>query len=389
MEKLYKCCKNKELKIYCCKACLGIFHDSCVARRKGATILEGHIIYCSKECQSEENSDKDGKPKMDCKEEEKLKKLKELYDEKIKILRKENAENDAYIKELKEKISEFNNIKNNMLESIKILTLDNEVYTQEISKLKSELTNYYNKLNETKQNTDSNNSSSSNNDLGVKTKKKAKEEAKKQRKILILCDETGRGIGAKIKECLKCQVETIIKPGALFENVIEGIKKLTEGYTVNDYVLIICGSNNFKNKMYPRISEIHKKIKFCTHTNILLSTIPQFSFHTKINNFVKKFNSRFLEYVIKLDRYAEGNIRLIDILDSKGNLVNREKICEKIINEIMFGKKVSNLTFICVNNDSRFVDISREEQSGSRDIDESLNDSNFFLNLIFPGVEEL
>lgn len=49
--KVFKCCRNKEFKHYCCKGCYGIFHDSCVVRRKGVVELSDYKIYCSKECQ--------------------------------------------------------------------------------------------------------------------------------------------------------------------------------------------------------------------------------------------------------------------------------------------------------------------------------------------------
>lgn len=151
-----------------------------MSRRKSATILEGHIIYCSKECQSEDNNN-NNKIKQEKEEfekllnmlnekdnefEEKLKKLKKekelrkFNDEEINRLGKENAENETFIKELKEQLCEFNELKNSMLESIKILTLDNEVYAQEIIKLKSELTKHssnFNVIEHSLQNTDSKN----------------------------------------------------------------------------------------------------------------------------------------------------------------------------------------------------------------------------------------
>lgn len=416
MDKIFKCCRNKELKIYCCKVCLGIFHESCVARKKDATILKGHIIYCSKQCQCE---DEDKEKQMDNdteklesllneKEnkieevEEKLKKeteLKESHIEEINRLKKENAENNNYIQDLKGKLFEFNKLKNEMLESIKTLSLDNEVYAQEIINLKSQLTKCNNDLNETEydlQNADSEN------DPEERKENKGKTEAKKN-KVLILCDEVGRGLGMKIKESLQCQVETIIKPGALFENVIEAIKKLTEGYTIRDYVIIIAGLNNFKNNMYPKISEIHKKVKFCTHTNILFSTIPQFGLRKKIKYFIKKFNSRFFEYVLKLNRFAEGKIKLIDILDSKGYLISMKKICEKIIKEIKFGKKIGNLLFIDATNNSNRLNVDVTDKSNRFNVDVSGNELNrdivddivdlsesnpFLLSLMFSEVEE-
>nr|CAI5862329.1 unnamed protein product [Callosobruchus analis] len=57
METTFKCCK-KSINNYCCIVCTGIFHQSCAARLKGFTILEGSKVLCSVKC---EQTDKDRK----------------------------------------------------------------------------------------------------------------------------------------------------------------------------------------------------------------------------------------------------------------------------------------------------------------------------------------
>lgn len=52
----YECCKSKELKCYCCVVCLNIFHKSCCGRKNGMIQIDKHKIYCSEECQTNENT---------------------------------------------------------------------------------------------------------------------------------------------------------------------------------------------------------------------------------------------------------------------------------------------------------------------------------------------
>lgn len=52
----YECCKLKELKCYCCVVCLNIFHKGCCGRKNGMILIDKHKIYCSEECQNNENT---------------------------------------------------------------------------------------------------------------------------------------------------------------------------------------------------------------------------------------------------------------------------------------------------------------------------------------------
>lgn len=54
MDKNFKCCK-KDFNSYCCKNCLGIFHESCLGKKKNVLHLGGHQILCSKSCQEKSN----------------------------------------------------------------------------------------------------------------------------------------------------------------------------------------------------------------------------------------------------------------------------------------------------------------------------------------------
>ena len=66
------------------------------------------------------------------------------------------------------------------------------------------------------------------------------------KKVLVLCDEDGAYMGTGLRRILKdVSVQTIFKPGALFRDIIVDIIKLTKDFTLDDYVIIIGGSNDF------------------------------------------------------------------------------------------------------------------------------------------------
>lgn len=175
--------------------------------------------------------------------------------------------------------------------------------------------------------------------------KRMRHQKKKKRKILVLCDETGRYFGRGLRYRLNCDVITVMKPGATFEGVIENVEQLTKDFSLNDYVCIFAGINNFKNKKYPSIKEISSKLKNCTHTNFIFTSVPYLTHKVNKNFFVDKFNIRFRQFLLKFDKYAEGKIKWIDILDNKGRIDSFNEISNRFLYEFQL-KKCSNLIFI-------------------------------------------
>lgn len=394
----FKCCKTKNFNNFCCKVCFGIFHDSCISRRKGVVFVEGHLILCSKECmerltKNEEvnklsvrklNSGKEIYEKKD----EALEELKKKYEDDLKSLNKyteelslDNDNKDFYIKSLlktiqdfeiqtnehkqsitlrfdsqkklinnlnkerneilkvnevmkvnledslsqvrifEERLKEFNEIRKDMLQTIKTLTEDNKVYASEVFKLKNKLA--ITRTDAIEDTCSNSNNSSINKVTNVDPNKtNSKAEGISRRKIMILSDEYGRYLDSFIKnKCNSVTTETIIKPGALFQNVIEDIVSLTRNYTLNDYVLIVAGTNDFKKMKYPFFKDIQSKIRYCTGTNIIFTSIPSVYCLRKYQTFVQKFNDKLSEYAFRLNQIAEGNVRCLDFCTKEGKLL--------------------------------------------------------------------
>ena len=102
-------------------------------------------------------------------------------------------------------------------------------------------------------------------------------EARKLNKVLLLCDDFGRNINkilSKNVDMDNFRIESIYKPGATFQQVIESIEPLTRTYSLEDHVIILAGSNNFNKKTkYPLFKDICNKLKMCTNLNISIATV--------------------------------------------------------------------------------------------------------------------
>lgn len=208
-------------------------------------------------------------------------------------------------------------------------------------------------------------------------------------KILILCDEKGRKLREVIKNKLKhlgyskYVIETIIKPGASFEKVIEDLGGLTSKFTINDYVIIVAGTNNFKNKVYPSVKYINSIVKLCTHTNIIFTNISCQE-NITVKDYIRKFNNRFKNYILKLDSFAQGKVVLVDILDKDGRANFNKTICNRFIHEIIHRKKNGNLLFInAVKSDSdRSVLSYINENDNQCTVVDGINDKSLFIENI-------
>lgn len=419
----FKCCKSKIFNNFCCKVCYGIFHDSCIARRKGVVSLEGHVIICSRECaekHSTNNSEANIPSNLNLNNSEKCvngRTLKEhecdlenlnKYIEELSI---ESDEKDIYIKSLlkivenfqmqideltgsinfkfenqrslitdlnkenneiltvnellksnledslmqvrnfEERLSEFHKVKEDMIQTIKMLTEDNGIYASELFHLKNKLTSEV---------TDCvNNPFYKASD--VLEEKHTKVDPGKinalvgngRRKMLILSDEYGRHLDSLIKKCgiSSLQTETIIKPGALFRNVVEDIANLTKHYTINDYVLIIAGTNDFKQRKYPIFKEIQSRIRYCTSTNIIFTSVPSIHCLKEHHESLKKYNRKLSEYASRLNRITEGTMSFVEFCTSKGRLL-KNILASNILMEIGNPRKhLKNLKFISCSED--------------------------------------
>lgn len=484
--KIFKCCKNKEFNNYCCKVCYGIFHESCLTRKKSVVVVGGHVILCSKECkeidtthindikileESLENAKKENSIK-----ERTFEEISKKYDidmeemrKCIEDLSKEIREKDSYIKRLKRntqdfedqvfeqeqnmnlqikeqrdlisglireknelfhinedlkvkleenteqqkiienQLEEFNNIKKDMISTIQTLTADNDTYASEVLQLRNKL------YGESRYNTDVQTESS---DAKMDQEKNRKSKSgfetiqhvgrerqdkdymqthtnagvtkgnlttdnttdndnifKKTRRLMILSDEYGRYLDYFIKRKDRTvQTETIIKPGASMGNVIADIVDLTKGYTLDDYVVIIAGSNDFRLKKHINFREINSKIRFCTNTNIIFTSVPSIYFSQNQRKLINEFNSKIADYACRLDRYAEGSIKWIDLCTKNGRII--KNIAANKISTAMNSpvKNVKNIKFVNVNNERLSMEQHDHRQDGDAEI------HNFFFH---------
>ncbi|KAG5878279.1 hypothetical protein JTB14_031540 [Gonioctena quinquepunctata] len=181
-------------------------------------------------------------------------------------------------------------------------------------------------------------------------------------KILILCDEIGYGLRKSMSKSIgeEFTIETIIKPGAYFVNVIEDVVELSMNFGLNDYIIVIAGSNDFNSKKYPSFREINSRIKECSHTNIIFSSVP-YGKQVKLNDFIYKFNIKLNEYTYKLNHYAEGDIFFIDLNCTKGTMQSKRKSSKKSqISYLEINKQKFEISTVMNETIQGFLDPSME-----------------------------
>lgn len=440
----FKCC-NKELNNFCCLTCNNIFHKSCCERKKGLIIINKHIIYCSEVCAEKTNTDEEiinelrqQINNMNIELEE-----KNVYIQNIKR-RSKIFEDDAieseqnYLLEIEEYKIINDKLKAKLDQMLKRNSeieedLSNEVnklaqYEKEINELRK--TNYImqkcmedlkiknqksanelNKQNQKPENSKRQEDSIKNPIRNEKTSSKTptviptmnkttnciktiQTDSHHCKRLLILCDEAGRNINRILMNKLnhnEYHVETIIKPGATFEQIIENMDLLTSTLSTQDQVVIMGGSNNFNVKRrYPLFKAICNKVKQCANHNILIATVP-FSSNQKLNKFIHKFNVKLDDFVTKLNNYVPGTISLLNVNDNV-KLLNKNDICKQIIRLTTNKNKHKNLIFI--NTDSNqtvhnILEYSIRQDNSVTVIDETLNVSDTITSETHPHFLDL
>ncbi|CAH1103934.1 unnamed protein product [Psylliodes chrysocephalus] len=151
-------------------------------------------------------------------------------------------------------------------------------------------------------------------------------------RIPILSDERGKGLDRELRRCyngnIRYNIQTISKPAAHLEGVVEDIVALTSNFTLNDYVIIIAGTNNFREKRYPSVKFIYNRLK-SINTNIIFTTAPRNAMDYNVKQCVNNFNN-----IPKINKYLQGKVAMVNILENRGELVSKNIICKKIIAEM-------------------------------------------------------
>ena len=169
-----------------------------------------------------------------------------------------------------------------------------------------------------------------------------------------MCDENGRSMGNSLYKELSDNwlVQMIIKPGALYKDIIMDVIDLTKYFTLRDYVVIVGGTNDFLlNRGVPLFRNINSKIRYCTHTNIIFTPVSLGKALKNSTRVVKKFNFKLCEYSYRLNKYSEGKVQWCDVNDRWGNREKIDVICNRLMNEILAKKFIDhskNLVFVPV-----------------------------------------
>jgi len=106
-------------------------------------------------------------------------------------------------------------------------------------------------------------------------------------KLLIFSDSQGRGLVHEVDELLSTDFNILsnVQSGGTLQVVMNTLLQCSEvkNFSKDDYVLLLAGTNNidesvFKNSDYKLVSELltylDEKIKFTSHTNLILANIP-------------------------------------------------------------------------------------------------------------------
>lgn len=381
----FKCCVSKEFTNLCCVVCYGIFHPSCLERRRAFTRLDDHKIYCSKECKSEDDLKRSDLLEeinaLGVKLEERKKYIKQLekkvedglngYEpkyikrledgndlvdrvsrEKAELLLRNDElnriveENHKHILQLESDLRDLDTLNGNMVTSIQALEAENAVWVSDLRGLREEVSRLETErvlLLQSQQNKEVENSEKA---QAVKLCGEKADAASKRPRLLILCDQYGYKLNRILSSSLGgFTVQLIVKPNAGFENVIQDVAGLSACFTRSDYIVIIAGANDFARNKYPSFRMINSRLKCCTHTNIILASVPYFMYNERVNKFVYRFNCKLLEYTLRLNRYAEASVSFLDVNDSGGHL-GRAEVSRKIEHLIKLEPAVGNLKFV-------------------------------------------
>ena len=194
-----------------------------------------------------------------------------------------------------------------------------------------------------------------------------------RKKILILSDQHGRNLNKNLRKqdsLNQFHVESLLKPGASYENILDDVELLVKSYTKADFVIVFAGANDFQNCKYPKMRNICNKMKLCAHTNFIFLSTPKLCVN-KNNSLINKCNNKLAELLVKLNNYTQGIMSFIDINDEMDIKLPNFEICTKIANVIHSTHNFSkNLIFINTDqsnlneHEASLINISDDTQTG-------------------------
>ncbi|KAG5869086.1 hypothetical protein JTB14_027514 [Gonioctena quinquepunctata] len=217
-------------------------------------------------------------------------------------------------------------INRSMVDSIRILEQENTRYSRELTELKGQTDVIHP---QTKLVADTKTYHERNHEHICVDDKEEKAVEGNKNKILILCDEGGRKVGNSLRRDLgqKYIVQSIIKSGDSLRYVIEDIVQLTQSFTMNDFVIIQAGFNDFLSKSYHSFKMLNNNLKQClNNTNVILTTVPLKVL--QLNFFINKFNDKLGKYITRLDNCIKTRAILVDINDN-GHILTKNMLVSK------------------------------------------------------------
>lgn len=366
MDHKFKCC-NKPFIHYICIYCRKIVHKYCISKfKKEIRFLSGNqIVCCDRQDDVNTPSESDATEALE-------RTIRELREDKVmkdKHLQKLKRDSELLMKVATEREEELEEIVRNRDEKIQELR---EIITE----LKLSLGSYTKKVTQSASTQTFVNSKTvsigTDDSQSVKTgfmfsdskhvdpdqqkganvtllKASTGSRTCKPRKLLVLSDDYGRNVGRSLYRkygTKDFQTESIYKPGATYQQVIEDLEELCRDFTTRDHVVIIAGSNNFTTATkYPRFRDLWNRIKGCTNSNLTLVTVP-YKKKSEINHCIRKFNQKLSDFVDKINRYIPGRVNIIDVNDTTGGIGGGE-LCKRILRITGSSQKsLSNLVFI-------------------------------------------
>lgn len=171
---------------------------------------------------------------------------------------------------------------------------------------------------------------------------------KTNKRVLLVCEQMGRGLDVKLRQELQASLKTsynvqcIIKPFALFEDVVGNISVQTRDFGVDDYVIVFAGYNDFHINRSPNTTFILNKLKDCIHTNVIVLSVP---ICFKNSNMCYNFNSVLSQLVFNFEKFSPNKVNFIESCNVVGKKLTNLELAGQIANAIRFSN-CKNLTYI-------------------------------------------
>lgn len=172
------------------------------------------------------------------------------------------------------------------------------------------------------------------------------------RKLFLLGDDVGQNLNTVLKRYLASRnldfkMETVLKPGACFDNIAKDSLSLIKNYNFDDFLLVFGGSNDLFNNRFPSFKILVNMIRECSFTNLLLFSVPYVKSNYELNCKIYRFNSRLMELCYRMNDRCEGLVCFVDLNSDGGARLGNVRLSDKIFNVLSFPFPIrKNLIFI-------------------------------------------